>query len=62
MRQKELRKENMIVLIWPIFIPVNMLADNPNSPLLFGEIGEGDVIKERAVKSSKENQLTIFDL
>ena len=29
MRQKELRKENMIVLIWPIFIPVNMLADIP---------------------------------
>jgi hypothetical protein len=38
------------------------MAHNPNSPLLFGEIGEGDVIKERAVKSSKENQLTIFDL
>lgn len=29
MRQKELRKENMIVLIWPIFIPANMLADIP---------------------------------
>jgi len=40
----------------------NVMAHNPNSPLLFGEIGEGDVIKERAVKSSKENQLTIFDL
>ena len=40
----------------------NAMAHNPNSPLLFGEIGEGDVIKERAVKSSKENQLTIFDL
>ena len=40
----------------------NAMAHNPNSPLLFGEIGEGDVIKERAVKTSKENQLTIFDL
>lgn len=40
----------------------NSLAHNPNSPLLFGEIGEGDTIKERNVKSCKENQLTIFDL
>lgn len=38
------------------------MAHNPNSPLLFGEIGEDDVIKERAVKSCKENQLTIFDI
>lgn len=40
----------------------NTMAHNPNSPLLFGEIGEADVIKERAVKSCKENQLTIFDI
>ncbi len=40
----------------------NAMAHNPNSPLLFGEIGEDDVIKERAIKSCKENQLTIFDL
>ena len=40
----------------------NALAHDPNSPLLFGEIGESDVIKERVVKSCKEKQLTIFDL
>lgn len=40
----------------------NAMAHNPNSPLLFGEIGEDDMIKERAIKSCKENQLTIFDL
>lgn len=40
----------------------NSMTHNPNSPLLFGEVGEGDVIKERVVKSCKENQLTLFDL
>lgn len=40
----------------------NAIAHDPNSPLLFGEIGTSDVIKERAVKSCKEKQLTIFDL
>ena len=40
----------------------NAIAHNPNSPLLFGEIGENDVIKKRATKSCKDNQLTIFDL
>ena len=40
----------------------NAMAHNPNSPLLFGEIGDDDVIKERVIKSCKENQLTIFDL
>ena len=40
----------------------NSLAHNPNSPLLFGEVGEDDVIKVRDVKSCKEYQLTIFDL
>lgn len=40
----------------------NSMAHNPNSPLLFGEVGEDDVIKVRDVKSCKENQLTIFDL
>lgn len=40
----------------------NANAHNPESPLLFGEIGEDDVVKERAVKSCRENQLTIFDL
>ena len=40
----------------------NTQAHNPKSPLLFGEIGADDVIKEREVKSCKENQLSIFDL
>lgn len=40
----------------------NTNTHNPDSPLLFGEIGENDVIKERVVKSCKENQLTVFDL
>ncbi len=40
----------------------NSIAHNPSSPLLFGEVGEDDVIKERAVKSCKESQLTIFGL
>ena len=40
----------------------NSAAHNPNSPLLFGELGDDDVIKIRDVKSCKENQLTIFDL
>ena len=40
----------------------NANAHNPNSPLLFGEIGKDDVIKERAVKSCKENQFNLFDI
>lgn len=40
----------------------NAMVHDPNSPLLFGEIREDDVIKERAIKFCKENQLTIFDL
>ena len=39
----------------------NTQNHNPNSPLLFGEVGPDDVIKERAVKSLKECQLTLFD-
>ncbi len=40
----------------------NTQVHNPESPLLFGEIGPDDVIKERAVKSSKECQWSLFDL
>lgn len=40
----------------------NLTVHDPDSPLLFGKIGEGDVVRERAVKSCRENQLTIFDL
>lgn len=35
---------------------------NPRSPLLFGEIGERDVIKERKVKSLAESQMRLFEL
>jgi hypothetical protein len=31
------------------------------SPLLFGTVGDEDVIKERDVRSCKENQLSLFD-
>lgn len=39
----------------------NFLLHNPNSPLLFGEIGEDDVIKVREMKSYKINQLSLFE-
>ena len=35
---------------------------NPKSPLLFGEIDETDVIKERKVKSLINNQINLFDI
>lgn len=35
---------------------------DPKSPLLFGEIGESDIIKEREAKSLIERQMTLFDL
>ena len=34
---------------------------NPKSPLLFGEISELDVIKERKIKSLIRNQISLFD-
>lgn len=34
---------------------------NPNSPLLFGEVGEDDVIKERKMESFVQNQLSLFE-
>lgn len=40
----------------------NVQLHNPGSPLLFGEIGADDMIKERNVKSCKECQMTLFDL
>lgn len=40
----------------------NTQIHNPTSPLLFGEVGSDDVIKERKVKSCKECQMTLFDL
>lgn len=40
----------------------NSQMHNPHSPLLFGEIGENDEIKERVVKSCKDCQLRLFDL
>lgn len=38
----------------------NAQIHNPASPLLFGEIGMEDVIKERKVTSCKECQMTLF--
>ena len=38
----------------------NSEAHNPKSALLFGEIGEDDVIKEREMKSCKEKQPSLF--
>lgn len=35
---------------------------NPQSPLLFGEVGPDDTIIERKVKSCKINQVSLFDL
>ena len=40
----------------------NTQIHNPTSPLLFGDVGPDDVIKERKVKSCKECQMTLFDL
>lgn len=34
---------------------------NPNSPLLFGEVGEDDIIKERKMESFIENQFSLFE-
>lgn len=39
----------------------NYNMHNPMSPLLFGEVGDDDTIKERDVKSFKDSQLTLFD-
>lgn len=39
----------------------NTQIHNPASPLLFGEIGANDVIKERKMISCKEYQMTLFD-
>lgn len=40
----------------------NTQIHNPESPLLFGEVGSDDVIKERKMVSLKESQLTLFDM
>ncbi len=39
----------------------NFCMHNPKSPLLFGEVGDLDVIKEREVKSLIDNQMNLFD-
>ena len=39
----------------------NTQLHNPLSPLLFGEVGPDDTIKERKVKSCKDCQFTLFD-
>ena len=39
----------------------NFLLHNPNSPILFGEVGTEDIVKERPVQSCKQSQLNLFD-
>lgn len=39
----------------------NFNTHNSKSPLLFGEVGKDDVIKDRDVKSFIDDQLTLFD-
>jgi len=39
----------------------NSILHNPNSPILFGDINDDDVIHERNVKSWKVSQMTILD-
>lgn len=38
----------------------NFHMHNPHSPLLFGEIGPNDMIKERTVYSFKDSRITLF--
>lgn len=40
----------------------NFGMHNPHSPLLFGQIDDTDVIKERKVKSYIDNQMNLFDM
>lgn len=40
----------------------NMRRHNPKSPLLIGEIQEGDIIKEAKQQLYKDGQMSIFDL
>lgn len=38
----------------------NSFLHNPNSPLLFGEVEENDIIKTREVKSNRNRQVNLF--
>lgn len=40
----------------------NYSMHNPMSPLIFGEVGAEDIVKERIVRSCKQNQLNLFDI
>lgn len=42
-------------------VQTNSEKHNPNSPLLFGEVGEDDTVNERKVKSCKVSQVSMFD-
>ena len=39
----------------------NYSKHNPNSPLLFGEVGADDIIKPRDVVSCRDCQMKLFD-
>ncbi len=38
----------------------NMEKHNKNSPLLIGHLSEDDVVKEREIKSLRDNQYSLF--
>ena len=42
-------------------VEANLGKHNPNSPLLFGEVGIEDKVTEREVRSYRHGQMTIFD-
>lgn len=44
----------------PAAVNKNYRTHNPCSPLLYGEIEPGDVIKERVIASSKDNRIILF--
>ncbi|MBR2883216.1 MAG: DUF1848 family protein, partial [Clostridia bacterium] len=42
-------------------VAANYLKHNPTSPLLYGEVEDDDVVKERIIHSFKNSQLRLFD-
>lgn len=45
----------------PDVLAANLRSHDPASPLLAGQVGEGDVIRERAMKSHAVAQTSLFD-
>lgn len=40
----------------------NFCMHDTKSPLLFGELDDNDIIKEREVRSFKNDQMSLFDI